>query len=111
VMCRVQCEKTVDSGKRRCILWPCQGQNGNPGLMSCRLLPYMDSVPISRKISNGGMETTCEPSGAGPRSMPPSVEKQQGQPLARTRAGVRGIPSVDGGLSLRLADKLYVKPL
>ena len=30
-MCRVQREKTWHSGRRRCILWPCQGQNGNPG--------------------------------------------------------------------------------
>ena len=31
VMCRVQREKTWYSGQRGCILWPCQGQNGNPG--------------------------------------------------------------------------------
>ncbi len=30
-MCRVQREKTWHSGRRGCILWPCQGQNGNPG--------------------------------------------------------------------------------
>ena len=30
-MCRVQREKTWYSGQRGCILWPCQGQNGNPG--------------------------------------------------------------------------------
>ena len=34
-MCRVQREKTWHSGRRRCILWPCQGQNGNPGLTVC----------------------------------------------------------------------------
>ena len=32
VMCRVQREKTWYSGQRGCILSPCQGQNGNPGL-------------------------------------------------------------------------------
>ena len=36
VMCRVQREKTWYSGQRGCILWPCQGQNGNPGLHDCR---------------------------------------------------------------------------
>ena len=35
VMCRVQHEKTWSSGQRGCILRPCQGQNGNPGLV-CR---------------------------------------------------------------------------
>ena len=33
VMCRVQREKTWYSGQRGCILSPCQGQNGNPGLL------------------------------------------------------------------------------
>ena len=41
VMCRVQREKTWYSGQRGCILSPCQGQNGNPGLengvVRCRL--------------------------------------------------------------------------
>ena len=32
-MCRVQREKTWHSGRRGCILWPCQGQNGNPGFV------------------------------------------------------------------------------
>ena len=32
VMCRVQREKTWYSGQRGCILSPCQGRNGNPGL-------------------------------------------------------------------------------
>ena len=32
VMCRVQREKTWYSGQRGCILSPCQGQNGNPGV-------------------------------------------------------------------------------
>ena len=32
VMCGVQHEKTWSSGQRGCILRPCQGQNGNPGL-------------------------------------------------------------------------------
>ena len=36
VMCRVQREKTWYSGQRGCILSPCQGQNGNPGLISKR---------------------------------------------------------------------------
>ena len=31
-MCRVQRGKTWSSGQRGCILSPCQGQNGNPGL-------------------------------------------------------------------------------
>ena len=35
-MCRVQREKTWHSGRRRCILWPCQGQNGNPGLQALK---------------------------------------------------------------------------
>ena len=33
VMCRVQREKTWYAGQRGCILSPCQGQNGNPGLL------------------------------------------------------------------------------
>ena len=32
VMCRVQRENTWYSGQRGCILSPCQGQNGNPGV-------------------------------------------------------------------------------
>ena len=36
VMCRVQREKTWYSGQRGCILSPCKGQNGNPGLTSYR---------------------------------------------------------------------------
>ena len=32
VMCRVQREKTWYAGQRGCILSPCQGQNGNPGI-------------------------------------------------------------------------------
>ncbi len=35
-MCRVQREKTWYSGQRGCILSPCQGQNGNPGLQLVR---------------------------------------------------------------------------
>ena len=31
-MCRVQRERTCCSERSGCILWPCQGQNGNPGL-------------------------------------------------------------------------------
>ena len=30
-MCRVQRERTCCSERSGCILWPCQGQNGNPG--------------------------------------------------------------------------------
>ena len=32
-MCRVQRERTCCSERSGCILWPCQGQNGNPGLL------------------------------------------------------------------------------
>ena len=38
VMCRVQHEKTWSSGQRGCILRPCQGQNGNPGLKVSRTI-------------------------------------------------------------------------
>ena len=31
-MFRVQFKGTYFSGQYACILWPCQGQNGNPGL-------------------------------------------------------------------------------
>ena len=31
VMCRVQREKMWYAGQHECILWSCQGQNGNPG--------------------------------------------------------------------------------
>ena len=31
VMCRVQREKMWYAGQQECILWSCQGQNGNPG--------------------------------------------------------------------------------
>ena len=45
VMCRVQREKTWYSGQRGWILSPCQGQNGNPGLI----------VPVrSRLLKTGG---------------------------------------------------------
>ena len=51
-MCRVQREKTWHSGRRRCILWPCQGQNGNPG----QYLLKLREKRIEKFLPEGGEE-------------------------------------------------------
>ena len=51
VMCRVQHEKTWSSGQRGCILRPCQGQNGNPGLKEGTHSGSARWSPDSRRIA------------------------------------------------------------
>ena len=48
-MCRVQREKMWYAGQHECILWSCQGQNGNPGLGD---VSYIDSSGLGELVSS-----------------------------------------------------------
>ena len=48
VMCRVQREKTWYSGQRGCILLPCQGQNGNPGLIVRLMFVHLSDIHFTK---------------------------------------------------------------
>ena len=48
VMCRVQREKTWYSGQRGCTLLPCQGQNGNPGLIVRLMFVHLSDIHFTK---------------------------------------------------------------
>ena len=53
-MCRVQRERTCCSERSGCILWPCQGQNGNPGLEQGKALLKKNGSPAKLRIWRAG---------------------------------------------------------